>query len=135
MRAPRSRREQASCRCIPASSIAGRRSSAKRGARSARRRPPVRIGGPKETKEGDASGNFPLLARMSVIAGRMAIEAATKHLGHAPANVLVLGAGHAGSNAAEAARAAGATVTVLRRADATPQAIERAALAADLVVG
>ncbi len=83
----------------------------------------------------DAGGMFPMLAPMSAIAGRMAIEVGTKHLGHAPANVLVLGAGPAGSNAAEAARAAGANVTVLRRADATPQAIERAALEADLVVG
>ena len=83
----------------------------------------------------DASGAFPMLAPMSAIAGRMAIEVGAKHLGHTPANVLVLGAGPAGSNAAEAARAAGAKVTVLRRADATPQAIERAALEADLVVG
>ncbi|HEX7606214.1 MAG TPA: alanine dehydrogenase [Usitatibacter sp.] len=83
----------------------------------------------------DAGGTFSMLAPMSAIAGRMAIEVGTKHLGHAPANVLVLGAGPAGSNAAEAARAAGAKVTVLRRADATPQAVERAALEADLVVG
>jgi len=83
----------------------------------------------------DASGTFPMLAPMSAIAGRMAIEVGTKHLGHAPVNVLVLGAGPAGSNAAGAARDAGASVTVLRRADATPQAIERAALEADLVVG
>jgi alanine dehydrogenase len=83
----------------------------------------------------DANGNFPLLAPMSVIAGRMAIEAGTKHLGRVPANVLVLGAGHAGTSAAAAARATGAKVTMLRRADATPQAIERAALEADLVVG
>lgn len=81
------------------------------------------------------AGTFPMIAPMSVIAGRMAIEVATKHLGHAPANVLVLGAGPAGSSAAEAARDAGAKVTVLRRANATPQAIERAALEADLVVG
>src|SRR5450432_1260072 len=66
----------------------------------------------------DAAGMFPMMAAMSVIAGRLAVEAGTKHLGHAPASVLVLGAGHAGSSAAEAARAVGAKVTVLRRADA-----------------
>jgi alanine dehydrogenase len=49
--------------------------------------------------------------------------------------VLVLGAGNAGDAAAQAARDTGATVTVLRRATATPEAVERAALAADLVVG
>ncbi len=49
--------------------------------------------------------------------------------------MLVLGAGHAGRGAAQAAREAGADVHVLRRATATPQAIEQHALAADLVVG
>jgi alanine dehydrogenase len=83
----------------------------------------------------DATGLFPMIAPMSVIAGRMAVEAGTRHLGHAPSSVLVLGAGHAGSSAAEAARALGAKVTVLRRSTATPQAIEHAALEADLVVG
>jgi alanine dehydrogenase len=83
----------------------------------------------------DANGMYPMIAPMSVISGRMAIAAGTKHLGHAPRHVLVLGAGHAGSSAAEAARAAGSTVTVLRRATATPQAVEHAALEADLVVG
>jgi alanine dehydrogenase len=52
-----------------------------------------------------------------------------------PRNVLVLGAGSTGSSAAEAARRAGADVTVLRRATATPEAIERHALEAELVVG
>jgi alanine dehydrogenase len=83
----------------------------------------------------DANANFPLLAPMSAIAGRMAIEVGTQHLGRPPASVLVLGAGHAGTSAAAAARALGAKVTVLRRATATPEAVERAALEADLVVG
>lgn len=83
----------------------------------------------------DARGGFPLLAPMSVIAGRMALDVAIAAQGRAPADVLVLGAGHAGNAAAAAARAAGARVTQLRRATATPAAIERAALAADLVVG
>jgi alanine dehydrogenase len=101
----------------------------------------------------DSAGGFPLLAPMSVIAGRMALEVATRHLGRAPARVLVLGAGHAGSSAAQAALEAGARVTVLTRSAAScdaarsrwpgtveadiasAQAIERHALAADLVVG
>ncbi len=83
----------------------------------------------------DAQGGFPLLAPMSVIAGRMAIDVATQALGHAPRDVLVLGAGHAGNAAADAARACGARVTQLRRATATPEAVRVAALAADLVVG
>jgi alanine dehydrogenase len=49
--------------------------------------------------------------------------------------VLVLGAGQAGQAAAEAAGKIGAQVTVLRRATATPEAVEREALQADLVVG
>jgi len=77
----------------------------------------------------DARGRFPLLAPMSRIAGRMAVE-------RFPARkVLVLGAGHAGSAAAEAARRRGAEVVVLRSADATAANVERHALDADLVVG
>jgi alanine dehydrogenase len=83
----------------------------------------------------DASGGFPLLAPMSIIAGRMALQVAARALGRVPADVLVLGAGHAGNAAADAARAAGARVTQLRRATATAQAVEEAALHADLVVG
>jgi alanine dehydrogenase len=49
--------------------------------------------------------------------------------------VLVLGAGHAGSAAAEAARRRGAEVVVLGSRDATAESIERHALDADLVVG
>ena len=82
----------------------------------------------------DADGDLPLLAPMSEIAGRMAVQVATRVLGRPPGRVLVLGAGHAGSSAADAARAAGARVTQLRRATATTEAIEEAALRADLVV-
>lgn len=98
-------------------------------------------------------GGFPLLAPMSAIAGRMAIGAAERFLGRPPATVLVLGAGHAGLAAAEAARGRGARVVVLTRSDrsrdgararlgpsvdcgiATAAAIERHALEADVVVG
>jgi alanine dehydrogenase len=83
----------------------------------------------------DARGATPILAPMSRIAGRMAIEVALRHLGRLPRHALVLGAGPAGRSAADAARAAGAEVTVLRRATATPEAVEAAALEADLVVG
>jgi alanine dehydrogenase len=89
----------------------------------------------------DADGEFPLLAPMSVIAGRMAIQVGTRHLGRAPAKVLVLGAGHAGLNAAAEAKGMGAEVVVLSRTAksiaqaVSPQAIERHALDADLVVG
>ena len=83
----------------------------------------------------DSVGGFPLLAPMSSIAGRMAIEVGAKHLGRVPRSVLVLGAGNAGQAAQHAAHALGAVVTVLRRASATPEAVERAALEADLVVG
>ena len=83
----------------------------------------------------DARGQFPMLAPMSRIAGRMAPAIAHNELRRAPARVLVLGAGHAGTAAAEAARKMGAQVTVLRRATATPEAVEREALEADLVVG
>ena len=77
----------------------------------------------------DARGQFPLLAPMSRIAGRMAVE-------RFPARkVLVLGRGHAGSAAAEAARKRGSEVVMLSRADATAENIERHALDADLVVG
>lgn len=83
----------------------------------------------------DSRGRFPMLAPMSRIAGRMAPAIAQRELGRAPARVLVLGAGQAGSAAAKAAERMGAQVAVLRRATATPQAVEREALAADLVVG
>jgi len=83
----------------------------------------------------DARGEFPMLAPMSRIAGAMALEVAREALGRKPARVLVLGAGHAGRAAADAARAQGAEVAMLRRATATAQAVEQEALQADLVVG
>ncbi|QJR15620.1 alanine dehydrogenase [Usitatibacter palustris] len=116
----------------------------------------------------DEQGGYPLLAPMSVMAGKIAVQVGA-HLmsqqqggagtllsgatGSEPARVLVLGAGHAGSNAARLAAAMGANVTVLCRSErtrdalrntlgatatidiATPESIEAAALSADLVVG
>jgi len=83
----------------------------------------------------DARGRLPFMAPMSRIAGRMAPAIAQRALGRAPSRVLVLGAGPCGSSAAKAAEQMGAHVTVLRRATATPEAVEREALQADLVVG
>lgn len=98
----------------------------------------------------DARGQFPLLAPMSRIAGRMSFDVATRLLGRAPARVLVLGAGHAGIAAARSALAKGARTTVLTRSERTrdgaraqglaaevlsAELIEHEALAADLVVG
>lgn len=77
----------------------------------------------------DARGEYPLLAPMSRIAGRMAVEK------FPAARVLILGGGQAGNAAATAARKVGADVTVLTRATATPENIERHALEADLVIG
>lgn len=101
----------------------------------------------------DGDGNFPLLAPMSRIAGRMAIPIAAKLWEAAVERVVVIGAGHAGRAAADAALAAGARVTILCHREATrerlrgdygdrafvevasPQAIEAAVLPADVVVG
>jgi alanine dehydrogenase len=100
----------------------------------------------------DANGGFPLLAPMSRIAGRMAIDAG---LALAPgargaARCLVLGAGHAGLAAAQRARELGLAVTVLTRGErscdaaqalgfdagiATPSRVAQCALEADIVVG
>jgi alanine dehydrogenase len=98
----------------------------------------------------DAAGGFPLLAPMSEIAGRMAVEAGARLLGRPPANTLVLGAGHAGLAAAATAAAMGSTVVVLTRTArsrdaagaagfaarlASASEIEQEALLADLVIG
>jgi len=116
----------------------------------------------------DTFGALPLLAPMSEVAGRMAIQAAAHHLekaqggsgvllggvpGVAPAQVLVLGGGVVGLNAARMALGLGARVTVLdkslarlRQLDdgfgpqlttlyATTDAIERQLPHADVVVG
>jgi alanine dehydrogenase len=75
-----------------------------------------------------ASGGLPLLAPMSEVAGRMAVQAAAAHLekirggkgkllggvpGVAPAHVLVLGAGVVGTHAMQMAVGLGARVTVI----------------------
>lgn len=116
----------------------------------------------------DANGALPLLAPMSEVAGRMAIQAAAHHLekaqggrgvllggvpGVAPAQILVLGGGVVGLNAARMALGLGARVTVLdkslarlRQLDdgfgpqlntlyATTDAIEHLLPHADVVVG
>ncbi|HYC35129.1 MAG TPA: FAD-binding protein [Usitatibacter sp.] len=98
----------------------------------------------------DAHGQFPLLAPMSAIAGRMAVDIGAGLLGRDPDRVLVLGAGHAGRAAAAEARRRGVGVVVLTRGErsrdaaraqgfesalASTAAIEREALAAELVVG
>ncbi len=114
------------------------------------------------------SGGLPLLAPMSEVAGRMSIQAGAHCLekekggrgvllggvpGVEPANVLILGGGIVGMNAAMMAIGMGASVTVMernldvmRRLDAhfgsqirtvfsTADAVERLAQQADLVVG
>lgn len=76
----------------------------------------------------DASGRLPLLTPMSEIAGRMSIQEGAKYLerpmmgqgillggvpGVAPANVLILGGGVVGTNAARMAAGLGANVTIM----------------------
>ncbi|MDH3706330.1 MAG: alanine dehydrogenase [Acidimicrobiia bacterium] len=78
----------------------------------------------------DARGNLPLLAPMSKVAGRLAVQAAAHHLesayggaglllggvpGVAPAKVVIIGGGVVGENAAQIAIGMGADVTVLDR--------------------
>ena len=77
----------------------------------------------------DARGEFPLLAPMSRLAGRMVVEK------FPAAKVLVLGGGHAGHAAATVAKKRGSDVVVLTRATATPENIERHALDADMIIG
>lgn len=116
----------------------------------------------------DAQGRLPLLAPMSEIAGRMAVQAGAHHLemaqggkgvllggipGVAPANVLILGGGVVGANAAVMAVGMGAQVRVLdksiarlRHLDdlwrgrvlceyATQERIDTLALQSDLIIG
>ena len=116
----------------------------------------------------DSFGTLPLLAPMSEVAGRMAVQVGAHCLereqggagillggvpGVPPAKVVVLGGGVAGTNAARMAVGLEASVTIidrsLRRLNeldlqfgarattlfATAEAIEHAALAADLVIG
>src|SRR3954468_10147516 len=76
----------------------------------------------------DARGTLPLLTPMSEVAGRMSIQEGAKFLerpfqgrgillggvpGVAPANVVVLGGGVVGANAAKVAAGLGANVTIL----------------------
>jgi alanine dehydrogenase len=116
----------------------------------------------------DAQGRLPLLAPMSEIAGRMSVQVGAHFLereaggrgillggcpGVEPANVVIIGAGMAGANAASIARGMEADVTIfdlnldrLRAFDAIHRGaiktrvansldIARAAVDADLVVG
>src|SRR5262249_55837317 len=76
----------------------------------------------------DSRGNLPLLTPMSEVAGRMSIQEGAKFLerpfegrgillggvpGVLPANVVILGGGIVGSNAAKVAAGLGANVTIL----------------------
>ena len=76
----------------------------------------------------EADGSLPLLTPMSEVAGRMSVQIGAKYLeapsggrgillggipGVRPANVLILGGGVAGHNAAKIARGLGARVTVV----------------------
>lgn len=116
----------------------------------------------------DIHGQLPLLKPMSEVAGKMSIQEGAKCLekpmmgrgillggvaGVAPANVLILGAGVVGSNAARVAAGLGANVIVmdidiekLRHLDevmpdnvttiySDPHAVEQFALQADLIIG
>ncbi len=116
----------------------------------------------------DRTGALPLLAPMSEVAGRMAIQVGAHCLereqggigillggvpGVPPAKVVVLGGGVSGTNAARMAVGLEASVTIIDRSIprlkeldlqfgarattlfATTEAIERAVLAADLVIG
>jgi alanine dehydrogenase len=120
-----------------------------------------------ETLE-DSQGRLPLLTPMSEIAGKMSVQEGAKYLerpmmgrgvllggvaGVAPANVLILGGGIVGTNAAHIAAGMGANVTImdinldrLRYLDeimpanvttiySDPHAVQDYALAADLVIG
>lgn len=116
----------------------------------------------------DDKGGLPLLAPMSEVAGRMAIQAAAHALektqggmgvliggvpGVGPANVIVIGGGVVGINAARMAMGLGADVTILDKSIArlktldeqfgpqlktlyaTAESIENAVITADIVIG
>ena len=95
-------------------------------------------------------GYFPLLAPMSSIAGRMAVEVAAKLRNGELGEVLILGAGHAGLSAARVLSRNRIKASLLTRSEATrdaareqgfvaeiasPERIEALALAADVVIG
>jgi alanine dehydrogenase len=88
---------------------------------------------------GSAAGGLPLLAPMSEVAGRMAVQVAAHYLekphggrgillsgaaGSAPARILILGAGVVASNAARIALAMGGEVTVLSRPGARLERVQ-----------
>ena len=116
----------------------------------------------------DDRGGLPLLTPMSEVAGKMSVQEGAKYLerpmmgrgillggvaGVEPANVLILGGGVVGSNAARMAAGLGANVTImdidlerLRHLDEVmppnattiycdPHAVQRYALDADLIIG
>ena len=116
----------------------------------------------------DAHGGLPLLAPMSEVAGRMAVQAGAHALentqggmgillggvpGVSPADVVVLGGGVVGINAARMAMGLGANVTVIDKSIArlkaldeqfgpqlktlysTTEMVERAVVRADMVIG
>ncbi|MEX0652844.1 MAG: alanine dehydrogenase [Phycisphaeraceae bacterium] len=116
----------------------------------------------------DAQGKLPLLTPMSEVAGRMAVQEGAKYLekpqmgrgillggvpGVEPGNVLVLGGGVVGTNAARAAAGLGAQVTItdinldrlrylsevmpanVYTAYSEPHAVAELAVQADLVIG
>jgi alanine dehydrogenase len=116
----------------------------------------------------DARGHLPLLTPMSEVAGKMSIQEGAKYLerpmrgrgillggvpGVAPADVLVLGGGIVGTNAARVAAGLGAAVTIMdidldrlrylaevmpanvRTIFSDPHAIQAALPRADLVIG
>jgi alanine dehydrogenase len=116
----------------------------------------------------DERGGLPLLAPMSEVAGRISVQAGAHHLqtsvggrgvllggatGVAPAEVVILGGGVVGTNAARIAVGMGAQVSILdkslsrlkeldalfssqlRTLYATVDAVEQAVLNADLVIG
>jgi alanine dehydrogenase len=116
----------------------------------------------------DSQGRLPLLTPMSEVAGRMSIQEGAKYLekpmmgrgillggvpGVEPAEVLILGAGIVGTNAAKVAAGLGANVTIMdvnldrlrylddvmpanvRKVYSDPHAIREHALRADLVIG
>ncbi|MGE5616326.1 MAG: FAD-binding protein, partial [Bacillota bacterium] len=77
----------------------------------------------------DRAGGYPLLAPMSIIAGRMAVQAVWKLLPPKP-RVLVLGGGNAGMSAAQTARDAGADVHILTRSTRSRDAARQEGFAA-----
>ena len=116
----------------------------------------------------DASGNLPLLAPMSEIAGRMSVQVGAQCLEKAnggkgvliggatgvnPANVVILGGGVAGTNAAQMALGLGGSVTIFDKSRdrlkdldllfdknietvySTETSVKKAAENADLIIG